>query len=1856
MDFSKSIFKGDDGKANWDAIANAIEGCDETALSYFQTLDDGNGIIDNQSASVEGLGDYLDDAGKSFDFATFKANLFNTALNAGIILLASFAIDGIIKAWDYLNETVEEQEQKISELSSSISTLQSEYDELSQKQDVTDAEKRRLEYLERRLELDERILKAEQAQLFDEKTGNKFTDLFDKDNLNTQYLGEMNIRNSDGYAGQKFKYNNRTDDISKVREQISEWKQLQSTVEEGSKAWDEYQKRIDNAINQESKYIDQLSEQENQLTINLGKYADNIEYLQSQLDSGDLTEDQTATAKEQLSQWQQMYDTVELMITEIQKLNGTYSNENKIKDILSQPEFEKTSKQLEELGKSGKLSVTTLSSSFPELINRLDEAGISAQELYQYIMSLSDVDIDGSGVPNLDLQRNQAKQRFGGYSYNDRGVQATNEAGRIFDDFWNDYVKTAEQADIVNSPEFQESLDKQKEAISKKNAETLSELEDQYSEARQTIADEYQKISKLGLDDYADDIKSGAIQSQFGNVDMDKRTIIEWSDELKQTYADELASWDYEPEIGSIDSVLGKSDRFGEDLNGIGWEVAFTPILPDGTLIDKDTVYKYINTILEEAYSNDGKLTEDELRYIDLQGRQIGDTFVKGIFAGIDDSQNYENNGNWADTVSRMMQFSGDSGSIGYVTNHINNELVPAIDNATENLDNVTLSAENYGKAFEEAQNKIAEASFDQVWADLVASEDDAVKELDADLLELAEKGRLTVDTFNEADSTGYFKTLGISADIAVSKINKLVDESKQLSSMSDQISKMSEALATKRENGFVEADTLSSFDVEVRGLESWDKFQTVLGSVTSSYEECQEAANELATEWVNSSDFLVQLTEDTKEYYKTQLESMGVENYDEVIESTLALKEAKEALADVDLSNASYEDIEALIQEGEYSALVTEQMWSLYYAKLAESGTFLDSSADCAQLQALANDAMLTAEAIKLVNELISIYNGLESGAYDGNRTARMDAMEAAETIQKKLKDLAKGEGEGLIAKPEIKIKGKKSAGGAGSSKDAWKEAYDAELKELEHMHKLGLISDEEYWKARMDLNEKYFGESSGMHKKYLEEYQENEEDILEGLKKLWEDYYDERKNNLKDLISYAEKLYDKEIDSLEANIKQIEEKRDTEKKYWQGRIDAIGDEIDALEDANDQRERAIDLQEKQMAVQRAMHQRTILLYSESKGMHYVNDSKAERSAKNDLDSAEHDNKIADLKKQQKELEKQLDAILETYDSQIEAIEKQIDSLKEVKSAWSDIVENQEFKELEERLKSLFGDDIKSKILSGNTDFINDIIAQYSDTSDMLRTIEDATLSDIQNMVAQYGILPENLVPISNAAADIANTLANVDTSGFNANMNNTAQSSSNAAEKVQNVTTALNNLSNDVANYQMPALNTDNFTSAFAEEGGILSALKGFMERYKEICDGIPDIWNNSLAEAFGQGGGNGDPLAGGLANDTKYDALFNPLVEALNNCKTNMEDKLKECLETFTTFQSDLSGIIGVGGGDSEESGSSKTGAEGGKGKGSGGKGKGSGGDKKSESGGGYDTIVGAIIEGGELIDQALNGEEDSWNASFITAAGSIHNTASYIVECIESMVETIVNACIAAIDAINMLERAEGGAGNHPTPPPYSRVGHGHGEIGDAFADGTGMDGLSHNEKNALVSEYGQTEMAVFPNGKTKIYTEPTLGDFPKGTVIYNEDQTKKLLRNKEHVSGNAYAKGTDADGWITLADGRQIRPLQPGDRTYDMMQKVENYLNSINGNIEKIMHNPLYDRQMEVEQIVNQITNNTAINNVSNNRNVQSGIHVDKIEITCPGVTSQQVVNEVSTALDKQLGHLSQRAMQEAYKR
>lgn len=393
---------------------------------------------------------------------------------------------------------------------------------------------------------------------------------------------------------------------------------------------------------------------------------------------------------------------------------------------------------------------------------------------YEKKKSELEKDRDNAKTTALDIQE-EAKQQVQGLDSTSESYQKVMKASQGLSDAlarlnndWNGLSEDSKRKDLFS-------------AISKGVDNSITD----------GLKEEYQKISDWGLDDYADQIKNGTIQSKFGNVDMDKRTIIHWSDELKKTYTDALSSWDYNPEIGSIDTVFGGSERFGEDLDGNGWEIAFTPILPDGTFLSKDTVEEYINSILAEAYADDGKVTEDELTAIDAEGRQIGDTFIKGIFAGIDDSQDYDNNGNWADVVGRLMHFSGKNGAVQILKNNkksssnnmneIKDYLLTLSDDDLNILkdvkfdENTTVDSlkEVIKKAQEEADKNPVEASvaFDDPSSLLTETDD---KSKTATLADLKSEANLMQSLQSEIAKTG---NIGVDS---MQKIIKQFPEAKQ--------------------------------------------------------------------------------------------------------------------------------------------------------------------------------------------------------------------------------------------------------------------------------------------------------------------------------------------------------------------------------------------------------------------------------------------------------------------------------------------------------------------------------------------------------------------------------------------------------------------------------------------------------------------------------------------------------------------------------------------------------------------------------------------------------------------------------------------------------------------------------------------------------------------------------------------------------------------------------------------------------------------------------------------------------------------------------------------------------------------
>lgn len=158
-------------------------------------------------------------------------------------------------------------------------------------------------------------------------------------------------------------------------------------------------------------------------------------------------------------------------------------------------------------------------------------------------------------------------------------------------------------------------------------------------------------------------IANNTLGAIFGNVNMDDRYLIEWTDELKKKWAGALASWDYDPEVGMHDTVWGGSENFE------GFEIAYTPILQteDGAeFLSQGALYAYIQSVLKKAKENDGKITMDEILKWDAVGTgyEYGGQLVKGMISGITDP-NGNNSGDYnATVISYLTHFAGEFGAI----------------------------------------------------------------------------------------------------------------------------------------------------------------------------------------------------------------------------------------------------------------------------------------------------------------------------------------------------------------------------------------------------------------------------------------------------------------------------------------------------------------------------------------------------------------------------------------------------------------------------------------------------------------------------------------------------------------------------------------------------------------------------------------------------------------------------------------------------------------------------------------------------------------------------------------------------------------------------------------------------------------------------------------------------------------------------------------------------------------------------------------------------------------------------------------------------------------------------------------
>lgn len=165
----------------------------------------------------------------------------------------------------------------------------------------------------------------------------------------------------------------------------------------------------------------------------------------------------------------------------------------------------------------------------------------------------------------------------------------------------------------------------------------------------------------LNAKSLADDIGTDLSKTKYGNVDTDNRQILNWDEKSIDKYSDAIESWGMKVDdlVGSYSTLLSSTGEFD------GVDIAFTPILQteDGPqLLDSDTVYTYINGLIDKASENGGQWTNEDLFKLDAEGLEVDGTVIKNLLEDIGDN---------ALKTSQLLHYVGDTGAIANLEGEI---------------------------------------------------------------------------------------------------------------------------------------------------------------------------------------------------------------------------------------------------------------------------------------------------------------------------------------------------------------------------------------------------------------------------------------------------------------------------------------------------------------------------------------------------------------------------------------------------------------------------------------------------------------------------------------------------------------------------------------------------------------------------------------------------------------------------------------------------------------------------------------------------------------------------------------------------------------------------------------------------------------------------------------------------------------------------------------------------------------------------------------------------------------------------------------------------------------------------------
>lgn len=789
-----------------------------------------------------------------------------------------------------------------------------------------------------------------------------------------------------------------------------------TAVSAGIAIWEKYKDSIEE-VKQSAK---EISQNFKETQSDIEDYKTKIEELRKIInDSSSSYEDIVEARKQLISIQNELIDKYGTEQSSIKNITDAINGESDAWNQLTKKQWEASKIEFNSKGGLAKDIGNTVNG-YKDNIDRMKK------EYGQYTQTISLGDINGN---DNRKKAEELLKGFGTLTKTSAGIGEITLSGNA-NEVYNKLLQIKELMSNMNADfgsSFSNGLDKM--ATSAKGvSDTYKDMYDQYvlneeilsnsdyTKSFKKLTDEYEKYQDVLSSNNQDEINSetdtfvnlitDAMSKALANGDND---VVEYFKTMYPELQAEVDSWDFKVKItptldnGKSNSSYDKNlDSNMKDalshFSNVEDIINFNP--KANTDKSKQEAYNKLSDIATQNFEGNMETLVNaavEMYGLETQGQQ---DFLDRIKPKDSNSANPNINVSDKTLSNWYSQLSTDDQDLAN-----SKAFVEALQSEEHAMNGAVISSENLDNALQSLKESTDSAStsvstFDEAWINLKNTDDSDLKGAADDLLDLANAGQLTGNALEGlAGGQQLMNETGLSAEALAQKINGLVNASTQLSSMSAQISKMSDMLADKKNGTVASASDLAGFDVSVRGLESWDKFEEVMGSSESSMDQCQKAANALATEWVNSENFLANLTDANKQYYITQLDQMGVENASAVVEQALANKRAEEAAqteynttateyntkaktenekVTTDLTDATPKEVAEILAEASASKAAKKSIAELYLSKLDINNTKINTKDDVNNIVAIAKAAGVSKQYIsQLQSALDKLVNG---------------------------------------------------------------------------------------------------------------------------------------------------------------------------------------------------------------------------------------------------------------------------------------------------------------------------------------------------------------------------------------------------------------------------------------------------------------------------------------------------------------------------------------------------------------------------------------------------------------------------------------------------------------------------------------------------------------------------------------------------------------------------------------------------------------------------------------------------------------------------------------------------------------